>query len=402
VGARRRLLVVAAALGALALGWWMLRAPAVTAELAEVTRGPLRVTVDEEGETRVRRRYVIAAPTTGRLLRIELDEGDPVEVGAMVARIEPSPLDPRDEAAARARLEAAQAQKSAAAARVALAEASLAQARRDAERADRLREAGAKSAEETEQARLRRIQAEQEVEAARFAADAADHEVEAARAVLIATRRPSAVPPRAPAGPCDATPCIDVRSPVAGEVLRVLEESERIVAAGMPLLEIGDPGDLEIVVDVLSADAVRIRPGAEMEIDDWGGEKPLRGRVQRIEPSGFTKVSALGVEEQRVNVLGDFVDGTGNLGDGYRVEARVVVWEAADVLRVPGSALFRRGERWHVFVAERGRARLRAVEIGHRGTFDAEVQTGLEPGERVVLHPSDRIQDGVRLEWGRS
>jgi HlyD family secretion protein len=398
VGPRRRFALAVAVLTALLLGWWMMRAPAVPAELAEVTRGPLRVTVDEEGETRVKRRFVVAAPTTGRLLRIELDEGDSVEAGSVVARIEPSPLDPRDEAAARARLQAAEAQKSAASARVALAEASLAQARRDAERAERLREAGAKSTEASEQARLRRTQAEQDLEAARFAADAADHEVEAARAVLMATRRPSSAAIRAPADPCTSTPCIDVRAPVAGEVLRVHEESERIVAAGMPLLEIGDPADLEVVVDVLSADAVRIRAGAEMEIDDWGGARPLRARVQRVEPSGFTKVSALGVEEQRVNVVADFVDGAGNLGDGYRVEARVVVWEAPDVLRVPGSALFRRADRWHVFVAERGRARLRAVEVGERGTFEAEVQSGLEVGERVVLHPSDRIQDGVRLK----
>jgi len=392
---RRRLSVAAAALAAVAIGWWMLRAPAVVGELAEVTRGPLRVTVDEEGETRVRSRFVVAAPTAGRLLRLELDEGDPVAVGDVVARVEPAPLDPRDEAAAEARLQAAQAQKSAAAARVALADAGLAQARRDAERAERLREAGAKSAEAYEQARLRSTEAEQDLEAARFAADAADHEVEAARAVLIATRRPAAR--SAPAGPCSVVPCIDVRSPVAGSVLRIHEESERIVGAGTPLLEVGDPADLEIVVDVLSADAVRIRPGAEMEIDDWGGERPLRARVHRIEPSGFTKVSALGVEEQRVNVLGDFVDGAGNLGDGYRVEARVVVWEAPDVLRVPGSALFRREERWHVFVVERGRARLRAVEVGQRGTFEAEVRSGLEEGQRVVLHPSDRVKDGARL-----
>jgi HlyD family secretion protein len=395
--ARRRLGAAAAVAAALLGGFWLLRAPALPVQLAEVSRGPLRVTVDEEGETRVRRRYVVAAPTAGRLLRIELDEGDAVLAGAVVARVEPAPLDPRDEATAEARLRSAEAQRRAADARAALAEAALRQAERDSGRAERLRDAGAKSDEALEIARLKRTEAMQELEAARFAADAATHEIEAVEAVLIATRSPKLRTPSA-AGPCrGGAPCIDVRSPVAGEVLRVHEESERIVSAGTPLLEVGDPRDIEVVVDVLSADAVRIRPGAPVAIEDWGGEEPLRARVRRVEPSGFTKVSALGVEEQRVNVVADFEDGPGALGDGYRVEARVVVWEAADVLRVPGSALFRRAGKWHVFALERGAARLREVEVGHRGSFETELLAGLEPGERVILHPSDRVQDGVRV-----
>jgi HlyD family secretion protein len=400
---RRRAGLAGAALAALLLAWWLLRPPAVAVEIGEVSRGPLRVTVDEEGETRVRKRFVVAAPTAGRLLRIELDEGDAAPAGAVVARLEPAPLDPRDEAAARARLQAAEAQKSAAQARVALAEASLAQARRDALRAEKLREAGAASAESLELARLKRTEAEQELEAGRFSAEAADFEVAAARAALIATRTP---PPRAGAaraagaadiGCAGASPCLDVRAPVAGTVLRVREESERIVPAGAPLLELGDPSDLEIVVDVLSADAVSIKAGAEIEIEDWGGDHPLRAKVRRVEPAGFTKISALGVEEQRVNVIGDFVDSPGALGDGYRVEARIVVWQAPDVVRVPGSALFRRGDAWNVFVVQRGAARLRPVEVGRRGTLESEVRAGLEPGERVVLHPSDRVQDGARV-----
>jgi HlyD family secretion protein len=394
---RRRLGAAAAVALVLLGGWWLLRAPAVPVELAAASRGPLRVTVDEEGQTRVRRRYVVAAPTAGRLLRIDLDEGDAVAAGGGVALLEPAPLDPRDEATAEARLRAAEAQKRASDARAALAEAALLQAKRDSERAERLRQAGAKSDEALELAHLKHTEAAQELEAARFAADAADHEVEASRAVLIAARTPRQKG-SVDRGPCEGgAPCIEVRSPVAGSVLRVYEESERIVAAGTPLLEVGDPRDVEIVVDVLSADAVKIRPGAPVEIEDWGGEQPLEGRVRLVEPSGFTKVSALGVEEQRVNVVADFVDGAGALGDGYRVEARVVVWEAPDVLRVPGSALFRRGEGWHVFVVEGNAARLRAVEVGHRGSFEAELLAGLEPGERVVLHPSDRVRDGVRV-----
>jgi HlyD family secretion protein len=395
---RRRLGLLLAAL-VLALGaWWALRAPAVPVEVGSVTRGPLQLTVDEEGETRVRQRFVVAAPAEGRLLRITLDEGDAIAVGEVVAHIVPAPLDPRAIAAAEARLAAAEDARRGAEARAALADAALAQAERDLTRAERLREAGARSDEEFERARLARTRAQREREAARFAVAAADHEADAARAVLMSARSPQAnrVSPDDPcAGP---GACIDVRTPVAGHVLRVHEESERIVLAGTPLLDVGDPTAIEIVVDVLSADAVKIRPGAELWVEDWGGETPLRATVRRVEPSGFTKVSALGVEEQRVNVIGDFVDPPDGLGDGYRIEARIVVWQSEDVLRVPSSALFRRGEGWAVFVLDGAVARRREVEIGARGPFAAEVKSGLEEGEPVVLHPSDRLADGVRVK----
>jgi HlyD family secretion protein len=393
---RRRLALLAAVPLVGALLYLVLRAPAVPVELGAATRGPLEVTVDEEGETRVRQRFVVAAPAAGRLLRIALDEGDRVEEDEVLAQLVPAPLDPRDRAAAEARLAAAEDAKRVAVAQAGLAQAALAQAERDLARAERLREAGARSDEALEQARLARTRALREREAARFASERADHEAEAARAVLLAARtRRGAAPPD---DPC-ATPgtCIDVRAPVAAEVLRVHEESERIVLAGTPLLELGDPSSIEIVVDVLSADAVKIRPGAELRVEDWGGDEPLRATVRRVEPSGFTKISALGVEEQRVNVIGDFVDTPDGLGDGYRIEARIVVWQADDVLRVPASALFRHGEGWAVFVVDGSVARRRAVEIGARGPFDAEVTGGLAPGESVVLHPSDRLADGVRV-----
>jgi len=394
----RRLGVALGAAAALGTLYALLRSDAVPVEVAEVTRGPLRVTVDEEGETRVRERFVVAAPTLGRLLRIELDEGDAVEAGAVVARIVPSPLDPRDEAAARARVEAAEAQLRAAEARRTYAEAALAQARRDAERADRLRAAGTISEGAREQARLELSRAREEGRAAAFGVDAARHEVEAARAALIAARGP-ALAGDALRDACrdgDA-PCVAVRAPVAGRVLRVHEESERIVGAGTPLLDLGDPSDLEIAIDVLSADAVRIRPGAEVVVEDWGGEAPLRARVVRVEPSGYTKVSALGVEEQRVDVIAAFADAPVPLGDGYRIEARIVVWQGDDVVRVPGSALFRRGAGWSAFVVEDGRAVRRDVAVGERGAFEVQALSGLEPGERVILHPSDRVEEGARV-----
>jgi HlyD family secretion protein len=394
---RRQLVGLVAVLALATLLWWALSPPAVPVQMDAVSRGPLQVTVDEEGETRVRERFVVAAPATGRLLRIRLEEGDAIASGDVLAQIVPAPLDPRDRAAAEARLGAAEDAKRGAAARDSLAAAALAQAERDLARTEQLRAAGARSDEQLERMRLERTRALREREAARFAVAAADHEAEAARAALMAARA-SRGDPASPDDPC-ASPgtCIDVHAPISGHVLRIREESERVVLSGAPLLELGDPRAIEIVVDVLSADAVRIRPGAELWVEDWGGARPLRATVRRVEPSGFTKISALGVEEQRVNVVGDFVDPPDGLGDGYRIEARIVVWQAEDVLRVPTSALFRHGEGWAVFVVDGAVARRREVEVGERGPFAAEVKAGLEAGERVVLHPSDRLRDGVRV-----
>jgi HlyD family secretion protein len=390
---RRRIAAIALGLLGVAGVFWLLRPARIAVDVAEVRRGALRQTVDEEGETRVRQRYTIAAPTAGRLLRIGIDEGQDVAAGATVAQIEPAPLDPRDLASARARLEAAEATKRAADAGVRRTEAALEQAKRDAARAERLFQAGTLSTDGREKAKLAEIDAAQAFEAARFAADAALHEVEAARAVLLATGTPSA-----PGTACaDERPCVDVRAPVAGRVLRIFEESERIVAAGMPLVEIGDPASIEIVVDILSTDAVRVSPGARVSIEEWGGEGSLEARVHLVEPSAFTKVSALGVEEQRVNVIAHLASPEPRLGDRYRVEARIVLWEGEDVIQVPASALFRHGTAWAVFVVDGGRARLREVEVGHLATFDAEIVRGLTVGETVILHPSDRVSDDTRV-----
>jgi HlyD family secretion protein len=391
VNARRRWLAVAAVVLAASAGLlWLLRPAPLRVELGPVERGPLEVTVDEEGQTRVRLRFVVAAPVSGHLQRIELDEGDAVEAGAVVARVDPAPLDPRTTAQAQAHLEAAIAARGVTEARVVQARAALTQAERELHRARTLAKAGTISDQEREQAELERTSRAQEFDAARQAADAAAHDVEAARAALLAaggqTESGSDAPP------------VELRAPASGRVLRVFEESERVVAVGTPLLEIGDPEKLEIVVDVLSADAVRIEPGAEMRLEAWGGERTLRARVRLVEPSGFTKISALGVEEQRVNVIGDFVDVPGALGDGYRLEARIVVWRGEDVLRAPASALFRSGGRWSVFAAEDGRARLRPVEVGERAADAVELLGGLEAGSQVILHPTDRVADGVRIQ----
>jgi HlyD family secretion protein len=233
-------------------------------------------------------------------------------------------------------------------------------------------------------------EAEEAARAVGFAAVAAEHQRDMARARLAAVS----------AGAGASGQAITILSPVDGVVLRRMRESASVVPAGEPLLELGDPGRLEIVADFLSTDAARIRPGSEVLIERWGGEGVLRGRVRRVEPAGFTKVSALGVEEQRVNVVIDLVEGqeaSRRLGHAYRVEVAVVVWEAADVLKVPTSSLFRRGERWAVFVAEAGRARLRAIEVGQRNGLAAEVLSGLSAGERVIIHPGDSLADGGRV-----
>jgi HlyD family secretion protein len=389
---------IAGGLLAVGLVVWVLRPAAVPVYVASVTRGPLQVTVDEEGETRIRQRFVVAAPTGGRLERIWLKEGDTVDRGVVLARIHPAPLDRRAAAEARARLDAAEASRREAEARVHGAEASLAQARRSYERASRLEAAGTLSREQLELAALERTTRQEELEAATFAARSADFEAQAARAALMdAVPQPPSDDRLARACGDDEGPCIALRSPVDGRVLRVLQESERVVETGTPLLELGDPAALEIVVDVLSTDAVRVKPGARVLVENWGGEGVLEARVRLVEPSGFTKVSALGVEEQRVNVVADFVEPPRSLGDAYRVEARIVVWESDGVLKVPASAIFRKDGRWHTFVIEAGRARLREITLGHRGAREVEVLSGLAQGERLVAHPSDRIEDGVRV-----
>ncbi len=379
-----------AALGAILLAalYAVLRPQAVLVESAVVAREPLTVTVDEEGRTRVRERFVVAAPVAGRLQRIDLHEGDPVAAGAIVAHIAPAPLDPRAQGQAEARLRAAEASRAAAASREQSARAAFDQAHRDRERSDDLGREGIQPAEGHERAVLSEIAAAAELAAARHATEAAVQEVAEARAALLATSpdapRPSSLVP--------------VRTPQKATVLRVLQESDRVVAAGTPLFELGDLGDLEVVAELLSSDAVNVKPGASMWIGGWGGSHDIAGKVRRVEPSGFTKVSALGVEEQRVNVVGDFVSGSEGLGDGFRVEVRVVVWESQSALKIPGSALYRTGSDWRAFVIESGRAVSRIVQVGHRTTTEAEILGGLKEGERVILYPGDRVSDGARVE----
>ena len=385
---QRRIVLTFVGLIVAGLAYLWFRPAAVRVETAVATRGTLQVTVDEEGETRVRDRFVVAAPLSGRVERITLDAGDQVEEGAVVARMFPQPLDPRTIAEGAAHLAAAQAAKREATARVEQARAAVDQAVRAADRARRLSTNGTISTEELELAVLNETTRQKELEAAEFTAHKADYEVRAAEAALLAA-----------SGQTDGNPnaAVELRAPIRGAVLRVLEESERVVTVGTPLLELGDPSSLEIVIDILSTDAVPVRPQAPVLIEEWGGPGALQARVRLVEPSGFTKISALGVEEQRVNVIADFVDGAAKLGDGYRIEARIVVWEGDSVLKIPSSALFRRREAWNVFVVDGNKASRRAVEIGHRNPFEVEVLSGLREGDTVIVHPSDLLDEGVRL-----
>lgn len=380
---------------ALAL-FWLLRSQPVAVDFATVARGELRVFVSDEGETRVKDVFLVSAPVPGLMRRIELEPGDVVIAPeTVIAQIEPSDpefLDVRSEAEARAAIRAAEAARAHALAELRRAEAELEFAESELRRFEGLAERRSVSENDLDAARRRARTAAAAVAEARAGLRVRESELERARARLL---EPSVARERR--ADCD---CVLVRSPVSGSVLRVITESEGVVESGTPLVEIGNPASLEIVVDLLSTEAVRVEPGQRVLIESWGGQVPLEGVVRRVEPFGFTKISALGVEEQRVNVIIDFTDPPERwqrLGHGYRVEPRIVLWESADVLKLPLSSVFREDGRWTVFVEQDARAVPRTVELGHENGLEAEVLSGLEAGERIVLYPSDRVTAGARI-----
>lgn len=396
----RRGLIAVVAVGVVGAGLaHAFRPQPVPADFATADRGELVVTVDEEGRTRVRDVYVVSTPVAGRVMRIEKEVGDTVTAGdtllATVQPSEPSFLDLRSRRRAEAEIKAAEAALALAKAELARARAELEFAGSDLARARPLAQRGAISTREYERYQLEVKTRAAAVDTAEAAVKVRESELDTARAMLITPD----ITVREPDGA--ATCCVDIYPPVDGRILKIMQESENVVIAGTPLMEIGDLNQLEVVIDLLSSDAVRVAPGAEVMIERWGGGDMLRGSVRRVEPYGYTKVSALGIEEQRVDVVVDFTGPTArwrSLGHGYRVEARIAVWRGEDVVRAPVSALFRQGGDWTVFVVdEDDRARERRITIGHRNTRHAEVLTGLEKGERVVVYPSDRVADGVRL-----
>jgi HlyD family secretion protein len=389
---RRNRIALAAVLGALALlAAWALRPQPVAVETAPVTRGAFEQTVADDGRTRVRERYVVSAPLAGRVERIALEPGDAVRQGQVVALLTPTApafLDARTARELQERIGAAEAQLARARAETLKADAQRSQARADRDRQAKLAAEGFVSANAREQAALALQVAERGVQAARFAEEAARHDLEQTRAAL--KRYETGMPGAR----------WNVTSPVDGAVLKVVQQSEGPVALGAPLLELADARSLEAVVDVLSQDAVAIRPGMAARLELGAGVRPLAARVRLVEPAAFTKVSALGVEEQRVNVVLDFVeplDRAHTVGDGFRVEASIVVFRQDDAVKAPVGALFRDGEGWAAFVAEGGRARKRAVKPPRRNGAEALIEAGLQPGERVIVYPSDALSDGARI-----
>lgn len=376
----------------------------IPVDLATVTTGPMEVTIDDQAKTRVRHVYTVSAPIAGKVLRISspagaqdifLHVGDQVigneTVVAVMQPMAPSFLDVRSREELQAAEAAAEAAVKLADAEARRIEAALGFSRDELQRAQSLATTNTISARTLEMAKLDVATNEAALESAKAQLDVRRSEYAMATARLI--------DPSSADAPANPACCIQLRAPATGRVLKIDQESEGVVAAGTPLIEIGDPLDLEVVAELLSTDAVQIKAGATVRIDGWGGP-PLRGRVTRVEPEGFVKVSALGIEEQRVRAIIDFVDppdAWSALGNDFRVVVHVTLWNADDALVVPVAALFRQGDDWAVFADRNGRARLTVVKIGHRNSRMAEVLSGLSAGDQVVLHPSDRIKDGVAV-----
>ena len=383
------------ALGAMAavagVAWFLVPRP-IPVETATVAKGRFVATVDEDGKTRVRQRYVVAAPLAGRLTRVVLKAGDQVTADDVVATILPPSaplLDSRTRRETEERAGVAEAALERSKATVERAQAQAAQAKAELDRTRTLSASGASTAQALERAELAQRIADRDLRAAEFQDHAASHELAQARALLGRYKDDAG----------SAEPWT-ITAPVSGVVLKVLQESATVVQSGTPLMEIGNPGDLEIVADVLSTDAVEIRPGADVAVDRWGGPGILLGKVRRVEPSAFTKISTLGVEEQRVNVRIDLSSPRqqwSGLGDGYRVDTRIAVYTQEDIEMIPVGALFRRGDEWGVYVVEDGHARFRAVDVIRRSRGFAAIGKGLKQGERVIVYPGDQIKADVRV-----
>lgn len=357
----------------------------IPVETARVARGSLRATVNEEGKTRIKQRYVVSAPVTGHLRRIPFKAGAEVVAGqtvlAVIDPVSPAMLDARNRALAEARRDTTSANLEKAREQQRFAANEL-------RRIERLFADKSVSQQDLENAQWRETSAAKDLNAAESALRQAETELKEFPIGDGATTNALRAP-------------VEVTSPASGRVLHIFEESTRVVGAGTALLDVGDPADLEAVIEVLSRDGAAIAPGAKVELEQWGGGVPLQARVRLVEPAAFLKISALGVEEQRVNVIVDFVtpfEQRRNLGDNFRVEARIVVWEADQALKVPAGALFRRGRNWAAFVLTGGRAELRRVQVGRSSGSETQILDGLKEGEEVILYPGDRVHESQRVK----
>jgi HlyD family secretion protein len=389
----RKIITWTLGLGLLALIGYGLRPRPIEVEIGVVQRGPLTVHVVEEGKTRIRNRYVISAPVAGQMHRVPFKNGDKVKAGeTVITSIEPAIaplLDPRARAEAEAKVQAAEAAKQKASESLDMAHTAEKFASQNWDRAKKLVQTKSISDTDRDNAERDFEMRARETHAAEFAEKVADYELAQAKATLTQFDAPQ------------KGTAIQVHSPVDGYVLRVMQESATIVTPGTQIMEVGDPSDIEIEAEILSRDAVAIKPGAPVSIEQWGGEKPLEGRVRLVEPAAFTKISALGVEEQRVYVLSDLVNPppeAQRLGDRYRVEVRVAVWHGDDVLLAPAGALFREGSDWKTFVLRDGKAEKVTLDAAHSDGRMTEIRKGLEPGTQVLLHPPDTVKDGVAVK----
>lgn len=396
----RRIVYLVVAIFGIALIWLVMRPHPVPVDLAVAARGSMLLTVHDDGKTRIREKYIVSTPVAGRLIRVDLKPGDPVIAGetqlSVIEPTDPTLLDPRALAEARAREQAAAARTKQLEPRLKLAQDRLNFAETEMSRVRQMFQKNAASQQQLDQSILAFDAAKAEYSDVVFAGEIAEYELKLSRAAMFHSGEQ----------PADAAPAafrLPIMSPITGKVLRVMQESATIVAAGAPLLELGDPADLEVEVDVLSTDAVRIQPGATAFLEHWGGETPIPARVRLVEPSAFTKISALGIEEQRVNVILDFDQKSqqptkeSTLGDGFRVEARIVIWEGQDVLMIPAGALFRSENEWAVFRNVNDTAQTTTVRVGHRNDTHAEILDGLEPGAEVIVHPGDQLRNGVLI-----
>ncbi len=389
---RRNIGMATAAVVILILIIYGFKAAPVWVDVATVKRGPLSVTIEEEGKTRVIDRYVVSSPVAAYARRIDLKVGDNIRQGQSLMQLEPLPsavLDSRSRAAAQARIEAAKSSFDASREQVAAAQAEAELAQLEYNRIVNLCKVQCASKGEEDQA-LTKLRSSQAMEqSAQFAADVAHHQLEAAETAL------------AYAGTTNGEHQLTIASPINGSVLKIVRESEGVVGAGEALIEVGNPKQLEVEIDVLSSDAIRILPGTKVLFERWGGVEALQGQVRTIEPVGFTKVSALGVEEQRVLVIAELTSAPEQwqrLGDGYRVEASFILWQQDDVLTLPASSLFRFKDGWAVFVIEGDSAKRTKVELGQRNGLTAQVLSGLTQGQQVVTHPSEAVDDGVEVQ----
>ena len=374
-----------------------LRSPRILVDSALVSRAPMSIWVEEEGRTRLQDRYQVSAPVSGYLNRVALEPGDKLAQGQVLFSINPAPADPldsRSRAQAEANLARAQAALQEAQTRVEAQQAQVELASAELARIQPLAASGHVSADSFDKARAQAQEANASLRSAHFSVDVARHELDNAKATL-------AVFSGAVSGKASNLQPITVTSPISGQVLSRQRQSEGRVQAGEPSVILGDLNSLDVEVDLLSPDAVRVQPGIAVSLERWGGDQPLQGRVRRVDPSGFTRYSALGVEEQRVWVIVDIEsprEQWQNLGDAYRVEARFVLWQGDDVLQVPSSAIFREGDHWYCYVIDAGRAHKHEIKPGRRAGLATQVESGLENGERVVLYPGEGLAEGARVK----